>query len=497
MTPLQIVLGNLFGRLFFIIALLLGSLPLMIVTQFFGGVPLNTIFLTQIVAVCLAILIAGSAITMSVTRTAGRKAAVSFFVVTVFYLIITFVLDNTFRTPISSTSSAQWTTFLTPFNPFLVLEALLHPTSYVIPDSTTSPWPIGWIITNPVSAWCWITTISSTILITWSSLNVRKLGNREVANRWWKRIATNDNGSMVTRAVSGNPIAWRERVTRHRNIGSLLGQWGFAAISILVFIVITTLYATELMTPDTYRLYIIVIVCSEIVIVTFAAISLSASAISKEREDGSLDLLLTTSITPEIYLRGKVHGLAMHLMPMVLAPCLTMIGVALLVLIDSESAVVTDQLVQSKAGSVGFAIPLALYIPAILTPVVMLPYISFCITLGLLWSMRSKGSIVSIVFTLILVFVVTAGISGCMIPIHGIGVAGSFFSCLSPIESVIITLSSAKVIPSVFNYGVETANVMLGFASIVSCIFWLLISWGLLRSMSSSFVTTVRRLAGT
>lgn len=496
MSPLQIVLGNLFGRLFFIIALLLGSLPLMIVTQFFGGVPLDTILLTQLVAVCLALVIAASAIAMSVTRTAGRRAAVSFFVVIVFYLITTFVIDSSLRTPVSAGSNATWTTILTPLNPFLVLKALLQPAGYVIPESSLSPWPIGWAVTHPVAAWCWFTTICSTILIGWSSINVRKLGNRQVIDGWWKRLSSTVVNKRGFQAVSGNPIAWRERVTRHRNIGSLLGRWGFAAVSILTLIVLTTLYVTRYMTPDTYRLSIMVIVCSELVIVTFAAISLSASAIAKEREDGSLDLLLTTSITPKLYLGGKVHGLAMHLLPMVLAPCVTMMAVGLLVILDADAAVVTDQLVQNRTASAGLEIPLALYLPAFLTPVVVIPYMSFCIVLGLLWSMRSKGSIGAMVPALIIVFIVTASLSMCLIPMGISGTVGSIFSSLSPIENVFVMLSPATRLPSILDNGIGVANITLGITSVISGLLWCLISWGLIRSMSTSFVPTVRRLAG-
>ena len=52
-TPLrasEIVLGNLLGRLFFILALLFSSLPLFAITQYFGGVPGATIFSSYAIA---------------------------------------------------------------------------------------------------------------------------------------------------------------------------------------------------------------------------------------------------------------------------------------------------------------------------------------------------------------------------------------------------------------------------------------------------------------
>ncbi|MBN4052773.1 ABC transporter permease subunit, partial [Roseiflexus sp. AH-315-K22] len=56
LTRAEIVLGNLFGRLFFILALLFASLPLFALTQYFGGVPGSSIFLSYLIAGCAAIL---------------------------------------------------------------------------------------------------------------------------------------------------------------------------------------------------------------------------------------------------------------------------------------------------------------------------------------------------------------------------------------------------------------------------------------------------------
>jgi hypothetical protein len=114
----------------------------MAVTQFFGGVRGETILFTQLIAFCLALLIGTLAIATSVTRTAGRKAVITFFVVTVCYLAITWAIDHSIRIPISAGSQNAWTTFLTPFNPLLVLESLLFPTSYATVSTSTLAWPL-------------------------------------------------------------------------------------------------------------------------------------------------------------------------------------------------------------------------------------------------------------------------------------------------------------------------------------------------------------------
>ena len=73
LNALQIVLGNLFGRLFFILVLLASSLPLFLFAQSFGGIPGSAILLSYLVAGGSALLVAAIAVTLSVTRTAGRR----------------------------------------------------------------------------------------------------------------------------------------------------------------------------------------------------------------------------------------------------------------------------------------------------------------------------------------------------------------------------------------------------------------------------------------
>jgi hypothetical protein len=248
------------------------------------------------------------------------------------------------------------------------------------------------------------------------------------------------------------------------------------------------------MTGDSFRDSMQYLLIGEILIVTFSAISLSASAIAKEREEGSLDLLLTTAITPKLYLGGKMRGLVMHLLPMVLVPCITMMAIGVLVLLSPEKAVVSDAFDVTNSDMT--QAPLALFLPALLFPIVFIPYIAFCLTLGLLWSMRSKGTIGSIVSTLILIGVITGGLSMCMFPVQGVMLLGVGFSALSPFNDIFATLSPAKFLHTLLDDGVQTANISMGVASILSGGVWMLLSFGLLRSMSASFVTTVRRLAG-
>ncbi len=492
LSALQIVLGNVLGRLFFIATLLLSALPLMAITQFFGGVRGETILLTQLIALCLALLIGTFAIGTSVTRTAGKKAVITFFVVTVCYLAITWAVDHAVRVPISAGSQSSWTTILTPFNPLLVLESLLSPTLYVIPDTSTLAWPLSFAQTNPVAAWCWLTVIVSFIILVWASLQVRTLCDRSKKLSLLNRTT----GIQKPKLVTGNPIAWRERVTRHRNVSSLFGRWGFAGIGLLIMIVTTTLFATNYWNADIFRSVVGIIIGAEIIIVTLAAIYVSASSITKEREDGSLDLLLTTAITPRTYLGGKVRGIVVHLLPMATTPCISMFIVAVVAIVGGEQAYVSDVPVGMQEGVMN--IPLVLWAPAMLLPLVLIPFLAFCITLGLQWSLRSKGSIRAIASTLIMMIAISFGLGLCMTPAASMGFGGAFIASLSPIPYLVaITSPASGILTSLIRDGVTQTSTALALSAPIAGGIWILASWGLLTSISTSFVMTVRRLAGT
>src|SRR5437870_8279634 len=63
-------------------------------------------------------------------------------------------------------------------------------------------------------------------------------------------------------------------------------------------------------------------------IIEFAVILLivtnaAASTVTREKEDGSLDLLLTTPITSRYYIWGKLRGLVSFVLPLVAVPVIS------------------------------------------------------------------------------------------------------------------------------------------------------------------------------
>ncbi|MDP6601380.1 MAG: ABC transporter permease subunit [Phycisphaerales bacterium] len=507
LSPLQIVLGNLLGRLFFIAALLLAAIPLMAVTQFFGGVPGRVIFLTQLVAACLALVVGASAVARSVRRTASRRAVIGFFVVTLLYLVTTIVADRLLRQP-AAMGTAWWTTWVTPLNPFLVLEVLLQPGTHLIPEQSNLPLGLGWATRHPVAAWCWLCAGVSLLLVLWSSFRVRRMSDAPHKASAVRRFqaafsgaAASDSGfsggslsggARSAKSVRGNPIAWRERVTRHRDATSAVLRWGFVVVGVVLAIIALSLHGTGTISGTTFNSIVLVLVGIELIIVTFAAMTVGASAIAREREDGSLDLLLTTSITPADYLRGKVHGIIMLLLPMAAVPCLTLMATGLEVLIMGTTVALPSAAVDRP----GQDIPLVLWEAAIATPLVVLPYLAFTVAVGLLWSMRSRGTVGAIVTTIAVVLPVTVALGFCLVPASDMGHIGSLVAALSPLNFLLATIDPTAPLDSIMRSDPSSAGMSLVIGAVIGGCVWSLLTWGLLRGMTTSFVMTVRRLAG-
>lgn len=504
-TPLtagQIVLGNLLGRLLFVIALLLASLPLFAVTQYFGGVPASSIFASSLVAGCAALLVGSIAIALSVSRVVGRRAVFTFYVVVVSYLAVTAALDSLIRG-----GGGGGVTWWTGINPFLALRALLNPASYPRADAGSHSGLAALFLERPVTAWCVLSVSVSLVLLLVSTLTVRAGGLQTVAARssgvpWYRRmmgLGAKGSEYRPPRTVWPNPIAWREAAARNSTFWKILGRWSFVTLGALGGLALVgALHAGALGTDD-FRRVLLAAVWTETAVIALIAINMAATAVSREREDGTLDLLLTTPITPSMYLTGKMRGLIAYLLPLLAVPVGT-VGVAGLYVLSGGlgrggvSVPVSFSSVQSTA-------PLVLPESGLLAGLVLVPFTAFCVMVGLHFSLKSKGTIGSVVATVGVVGVV-AGIVGLCGWRSGsdIAVVGPALAALNP-----VSLCYALVVPesALFDTvvgtggGVVAARWALLVGALVSAGLHVAAVLGIHAAMVRGFDFTVRRLAGT
>ncbi|MEM9065921.1 MAG: ABC transporter permease subunit [Planctomycetota bacterium] len=507
-TPLsggQIVLGNLFGRLFFVLSLLVCSLPLFALTQYFGGVPGSAIFAGYAISGAAATFVGAVAVALATSRIAGRRAVFAFYVSVVSYIAVTAAIDALIQNR-SGTSGVTW---MTCVNPFLAMRSLLEPTGY--PRAGEGVMGLaGFFLGSPVTAFCAISLVVSTALVGVSVGTVRLggLGGTVRVRRSKKLLGKpGEAGHRAPRGVGRNPIAWREAAARNATLGKIIARWAFIGLGGLFGLVLIVLYHSGSMTADTFRLALLATVWAEVGVTVLVAINMSATAISREREDGTLDLILTTPITPRQYLNGKLLGLVAYLLPMLAVPIGTLLmaggyvlaggfgGPGTAITNTSFGTTVTEPLVLPEAGLVAAA--------------VTIPFVAFCVMVGLHWSLRSKGTLGSVVGSVAWVAVVggTVGLCGWKSAeeltlvgpaLAGLNPATTLLSAVSPVEAMLgTTVRIGATGAGAGVAGLEDARVSLALGAVLSIAIYGAVVWGVRSSLERGFDVTTRKLAGT
>ena len=500
LNALQIVLGNLLGRIFFIVTLLAASLPILLVTQFFGGVPGSAIFSAMLVSAGTALLVATIAILLSVSRSVGRRAVFVFYICVVFYLMGTWVLDLQLRAPIFPGDAAMGTTFMTPMNPFLVLESVLFSNSYM-PRVQSGSWLLERIwFGRPLLAFGMLSVAIGCLLVVVSTVKVRRLGTRDAgrSRAWWPFGAAIHHGpaARAPRRVGQNPIAWWEYEGRGRSRGAVIGRWSFFAGGLVAALVVLGLFLNGSVSATLFRSILLGLLSVETVVVLLTALNLSATAVSREREDGTLDLILTTPIQPGPYLAGKLRGLIQNLLPMMLVPVLTLALAALMVVIQPFGVVAE---LQSMVGTNQVTLPVVLPESAIVFPLVFVGCTAMCVMIGLQWSLRSRSTIGSISSALSVVLVILLVVGFCSISAgDGIEVVGGLLATISPINLLLAAVQPGEFLRASFAQDANPGAVRVAFlvGGFLSAAAYMTVVYFMHAALKKSFMVTVRRLAG-
>lgn len=515
MSASEIVLGNLFGRLFFILALLFASLPLFALTQYFGGVPGVSIFGSYAIAASAALLVGALAIALSVSRLVGKRAVFAFYIGVVSYLAITWAADKLTR---GFGAGATYVSWMTALNPFLALEALLNPSSYMRMPEGSQRGPAAWFLEKPVTTWCALSCGLSLVLMLASTITVRAGGlagfagsSERAGPPWYRRIfglSAKGAEHRAPRQVWTNPIAWREAAARNATLGRMIARWSFIGLGALWGLSAVLYFHFSGMRPDTFRTVILTTVIGELAVITLVALNMSATAVSKEREDGTLDLLLTTPITPAAYLGGKVRGMVAYLLPLLAVPVGTLLLSGMYVMLAMWGVLkhpvgveVTYRPPATAAGAVAsIQIPAILPEAGIVLAIVTVPFIAFCCMVGLSWSLKSKGTIGSVVATVGVVGVIAGIVGMCAFQSgRSITFVGPALAALSPATVAFASIFVEDALTESLNTsgGLEGIRAALLIGGIISGAIWIALVYGLRSNMTHNFDMTVRRLAGT
>lgn len=512
-TPLsgpQIVLGNLIGRLFFILALVLCSLPLFALTQYFGGVPGRAIMASYVVSGVAALVVGSIAIALSVSRLAGRRAVFAFYVSVVTYLAVTAGIDSAVQT-----SAGRGVTYMTALNPFLSMRAMLSPASYPVAPQGT-PGLAGFMLSTPLMAYAVIGVAVSALLVAGSTLTVRTGGLANLGAGkgapWYRRVlklGAAGTEHRPPRTVWFNPIAWREAAARNGTMGRILARWSFILAGALFGLGIVMVFHTGVLDASTFRTVLLTTVWAEIGVIVLVAINMSATAISREREDGTLDILLTTPITPKQYLSGKLRGLVAYLLPMFAVPVFTLLCASVYVITGGLGG--TAEIERTVTTTVG---PVSAPVVLIEAPLLLVlsagPFVAFCVMVGLQWSLKSKGTIASVVGAVGVVGIVAVIAGGCgWKSASELALIGPAIGALNPVSQILAfvepvtamgeTINAGRAVPggvTAGESGLTNARIALAVGSVGAAAIYAGLVYAMRSSMVRGFDDTVRRLSG-
>lgn len=428
--------------------------------------------------------------------------------------------------PLTLTPGSRWTvnfssgqtTWLTPLHPLLVLEASINSSNYRLPaaEDLVQVHPlVRFYVTRPLATFASITGVLSLVLLLWSALRLRSYEGS--STRWliWLRAklglpAAGLEQRRPARTVWHNPVAWREANTRARGVGAILSRYSFPLIALMLASVLLYTYHTGLLpalqgasgVPDrawTFRVSLLTLLLIEVAVIVLVAVYMSAGSVSKEREDGTLDLMLTTPITPRQYLWGKLRGLVSFLGVLLAAPILTLAMVAAYSLIGNLMGATwakADYVILTAGSAARMKHPLLLPEMALLLPLVLIPFVALCVTLGMNWSIRARGVLGAVVPTLGIVGVITAVTGFCgYSAAENIGVVGPAVNAFSPTTSLVMFLNPWETVQG-FAESPESSRVFLAMAAVIAAAGYSLIVSANIQAMTRGFDHTVRKLTG-
>lgn len=484
LTNAQIVLGSLCSRLFFVIALLLSGLPIFCITMLFGGVTSHQIFLSFGIAGCTAVVTGSLAILISVIRVGTRGTIFSFYMGIAMFLVAGFALGMWPRTFVPESvipGTSEGMSWLAPLHPFLALAVALNLTH--APDPSTIghySWPLQAAVRSPHATYMVLTLLVSVLMVAFATLFVRrgvKQGEMSAVARWLRFKPKAGSGELRRRArrVWSNPVAWREAVTRASAASSSLVRYSYVLGGIAAGILLIYAHITkQFISVGEARAWLSSIVLVEFVTVVLMATNTAATAITREREAETMELLLVTPLTSRYIIWGKLRGLVSFTLPLLAVPAATVLAVAL---IDLARGNIT---------------PMAHLISALLLPPLMVVYSAFVCLLGLQMSLKSKRSVQAVLSSMGIVVVVGFGLLLCVFPL--LNSRGPLLGLMSPltfVAAIYMVLNPDAVTGS--GMDITSAEIVLAVGTGISLLIYGAIVAGMYKSMVTNFDMIVRK----
>ncbi len=495
LTNAQIVLGSLFSRLYYVIALLLSGAPVFAITLLYGGVTAGNIVLSFAIALSTALFTGSLAIAIAVFRLGSGKTVFWFYVFNAIYLVALFMLDK-FWLGVDPVTGLYHTTWLTSIHPFLALQSVVNSTAYPTPDFSSLAGRnlfARFYLLHPAYAYVTITTLASLLLVVPSAIVLRKIAQRSEVGLWSfvgnLMLRGKEARGRRARTVWNNPVAWREAATRAGFSGRGIARWVTILVGTAAAVVLLVFYHRGDLSVEETRRVLMGLVIVEFSVSLLVATNTSAAAVTKERESQTLDLLLVTPITSRYYIWGKLRGLVSFMLPFAAVPTITIV---LVVLYDLAFTL--------KSGGEWVVFPENI----IAMPLLLTALLAWACMLGLQLSLKWSRTIVAVMASVGVLAGICAVLGVCgFTAASSIPVVGVVIAAFSPFTAIAVMICPTEYATSMFSSGSTFAGtpapsemsgrITLFISIIAASVTYCAIVWAMYKSMVKNFDMIIRR----
>ena len=248
------------------------------------------------------------------------------------------------------------------------------------------------------------------------------------------------------------------------------------------------------MTEATARSFLMAAVVVEFAIVLLIVTNAAASTVTREKEDGSLDLLLATPITSRYYIWGKLRGLVSFVLPLVAVP---VVSVLLFVVYDFYRLAGTG----AAAGAVA---PIVFWEAVLVLPATFVIACAFAAILGMQMSLRCRTTVLAVMSSVGIVAGATGALGYCGYTLLNSSAAGDSLIALgmaafSPFTLVTVLVNPQQFAGRVFDPFQATAGEIESARFVVFACAWIAVGvfaavvWGMYMSMVKNFDMTIRK----
>jgi ABC-2 type transport system permease protein len=309
-TPIgsaQIVLGKLFSKLLQLVLLLAITLPLLAIVRVFGGVPWGFLVCSLCVTLTTVTFIGSLSLFFSIfTRRAYVVILTTILMLGFLFLLLPLMVGFLVYYP--SEPTPRFFRLLSYGNPYLLLGMVTERLYLPAPGGMAS-WPVH----------CGVMSGLAALVLLLATVVVRKVALRQATGQtglWSPRggrtSADEQAGDGRLRRVVGPPVLWKERrlpLWGRRKVTALLGT--LAVLGILGLTYELCDIGKVLGDREIQGTYIIILMA---IGVLFTMV-VPATCVAAERESRAWPLLLTTTVSNDQILSGKLLGAMYRCLP--------------------------------------------------------------------------------------------------------------------------------------------------------------------------------------